>query len=107
MLEERFMSHDNSNEPFFPENTTIPFDIIELPADEAVGNTHSYFEDGDDPDEQLKLPQSIVEIVSNLNTIQHSGCIIFEALESNLKIHNFFSSLTSHSNTLSLAYYSN
>lgn len=86
------VSRARADEPFIlPSDTAIPFDISQLMADEAVGNTHSYFEDGDDPDEQLKLPQEIVNTVAKLNTIQHSGCIIFEVLENNLKIHNYFS----------------
>ena len=55
--------------------------------------THSYFEDGDDPDELLKLPQDIIETIVQLNSIHHTGCIIFEALPKHLKIHNYYTLL--------------
>lgn len=51
---------------------------------------HSYFEDGEDPDELLKLPVEIMAEIAALNTIHHTGVIIFEALENHLKIHNYY-----------------
>lgn len=51
---------------------------------------HSYFEDGEDPDELLKLPSEIMDEIKALNTIHHTGVIIFEALDTHLKIHNYY-----------------
>ncbi len=86
------VSRNTSAEPFVVDaDITLPFGVEALAVDEAVGEMHSYFEDGDDPDEQLQLPESIVNVVAELNGIQHSGCIIFEVLETHLKIHNYFS----------------
>ena len=51
---------------------------------------HSYFEDGKDPDELLTLPDSIMAVIQRLNVIHHTGCIVFEALETHLKIHNYY-----------------
>jgi non-specific serine/threonine protein kinase len=51
---------------------------------------HSYFEDGEDPDELLKLPVEIMNEIMALNTIHHTGVIIFEALDNHLKIHNYY-----------------
>ena len=48
---------------------------------------HSYFEDGKDPDEQLKLPDGVLHCMIELNQIHHTGCIIFESLPERLKIH--------------------
>ena len=47
-----------------------------------------YFEDGDDPDEQLKLPKIIRQTIEKMNDIQHAGGIIFEVYEEHLKIHS-------------------
>ena len=54
---------------------------------------HSYFEDGSDPDEMLHLPESIMQVLARMNQIHHTGCIIFEAVEQDLKIHNYLSLL--------------
>ena len=56
---------------------------------------HSYFEDGSDPDEMLDLPEAIMKVLSRMNQIHHTGCIIFEAVEQDLKIHNYLSLLDS------------
>jgi non-specific serine/threonine protein kinase len=53
-------------------------------------NRHSYFEDGRDPDEQLKLPAEIICCVEQLNEIHHTGCIIFESLPDDLRIHSYY-----------------
>ena len=79
-----------------------PEDPFIVPADMHIGfilanhqiadkrsQQHSYFEDGVDPDEYLQLPQAILLLIQQLNEIHHSGCIIFEALPTHLKIHNF------------------
>ncbi|MCV6613406.1 MAG: phosphotransferase [Cellvibrionaceae bacterium] len=72
----------------------IPFDI----SDEAEGldrqsRLHSYFEDGDDPDEMLVLPDAIMDVLTRMNQLHHSGCIIFESVELDLKIHNYLNLL--------------
>ena len=56
---------------------------------------HSYFEDGSDPDEMLHLPEAIMKVLSRMNQIHHTGCIIFEAVEQDLKIHNYLTLLDS------------
>ena len=50
---------------------------------------HSYFEDGKDPDEYLYLPDELMAVLSQLNLIHHTGCIIFEVLPHHLKIHSY------------------
>ena len=50
---------------------------------------HSYFEDGEDPDELLKLPEPLLQRLRLLNNIHHTGCIIFEALPKHLKVHSY------------------
>ena len=57
---------------------------------EDSSRIHSYFEDGEDPDELLRLPPSLMALLAQLNTIHHTGCIIFEALPTHLKIHNYY-----------------
>ncbi|HAU94256.1 MAG TPA: serine/threonine protein kinase, partial [Alteromonas sp.] len=56
----------------------------------SESRVHSYFEDGDDPDEFLALPPQIMQAIKALNAIHHTGCIIFEALEKHLKIHSYY-----------------
>ena len=51
---------------------------------------HSYFEDGEDPEELLELPQIIRHEIEKLNDIRHTGCIIFESLPTHLKIHSYY-----------------
>ncbi|MBN7797599.1 protein kinase domain-containing protein [Parahaliea mediterranea] len=67
----------------------IPYEVSELPPEGTGSKLHSYFEDGDDPDEMLELPRPILDQLAVLNTISHTGCIIFESLEFDLKIHNY------------------
>jgi non-specific serine/threonine protein kinase len=57
---------------------------------EEESRTHSYFEDGEDPDELLQLPQSLRDVITRLNDIHHTGCIIFEALTLHLKVHSYY-----------------
>jgi non-specific serine/threonine protein kinase len=83
---------ENSN--FMPEvGMRIPYELsrISLPEDES--RMHSYFEDGDDPDELLALPAELLTIIRQLNSIHHTGCIIFEALPTHLKIHSYYTLL--------------
>lgn len=67
----------------------IPYEVSELPPAGTGSKLHSYFEDGDDPDEMLELPQPILEQLAIMNSISHTGCIIFESLDFDLKIHNY------------------
>lgn len=71
----------------------IPFDSSDAPMPEDETRLHSYFEDGSDPDEMLQLPASIMRLLTTMNKIQHTGCIIFEAVEQDLKIHNYLTLL--------------
>jgi non-specific serine/threonine protein kinase len=71
----------------------IPFDCSDAPLPEDETRLHSYFEDGSDPDEMLELPNSIMQLLTSMNQIQHTGCIIFEAVEKDLKIHNYLTLL--------------
>jgi len=73
--------------------TTLSFDVYERPHIDDESRLHSYFEDEKDPDEQLNLPDEMMETLAQLNLIHHTGCIIFESLEKNLKIHNYLSLL--------------
>ncbi|MDF2177543.1 phosphotransferase [Aliiglaciecola sp. CAU 1673] len=82
------------DEPFLPaEKMRIPYDVSPMSVIEDRSRMHSYFEDGDDPDELLKLPQSILDIIAELNGIHHTGCIIFEALPLHLKVHSYYTLL--------------
>ena len=54
---------------------------------------HSCFEDGSDPYEMLHLPGSIMQVLARMNQIHHTGCSIFEAVEQDLKIHNYLTLL--------------
>ena len=71
----------------------IPFDCSDAPLPEDETRLHSYFEDGSDPDEMLQLPNPIMQLLTSMNQIQHTGCIIFEAVEKDLKIHNYLTLL--------------
>ena len=76
--------------PFVVANDqSISFDISDVPETDE-NKQHSYFEDGDDPDEKLVLPAQIMEHIIALNDIRHTGCIIFEVLPKHLKIHNYY-----------------
>lgn len=72
---------------------TIPFDLSPQLEFEQESRLHSYFEDGDDPDEMLILPTEIMVVLGHMNTLHHTGCIIFESVEDDLKIHNYLSLL--------------
>jgi non-specific serine/threonine protein kinase len=67
----------------------LPFEIGDVPNLEDKSRLHSYFEDGKDPDENLELPAEIMAELERLNLIHHTGCIIFEALPTHLKIHSY------------------
>ena len=77
--------------PFVPpEKCHITFEVSRVSVTEDSSRIHSYFEDGEDPDELLRLPPSLMALLAQLNTIHHTGCIIFEALPTHLKIHNYY-----------------
>lgn len=71
-------------------STTIPYEKSSVSLSASESRVHSYFEDGEDPDEFLALPEQIMQAIKALNTIHHTGCIIFEALENHLKIHSYY-----------------
>lgn len=85
---------ENENDRF-KANTDerIVFETSKLSLTEDESRMHSYFEDGEDPDELLKLPLSMLSVIKKLNSIHHTGCIIFEALPKHLKIHNYYTLL--------------
>lgn len=70
-------------------NLQLPFEVGDVPTLEDKSRLHSYFEDGKDPDENLELPSEIMEELTRINQIHHTGCIIFEALPNHLKIHSY------------------
>ncbi|MEL4483085.1 protein kinase [Shewanella algae] len=67
----------------------LPFEVGDVPTLEDQSRLHSYFEDGRDPDENLELPAEIMTELGWLNQIHHTGCIIFEALPTHMKIHSY------------------
>ncbi|MBN4055594.1 phosphotransferase [bacterium AH-315-K03] len=67
----------------------IPFELSSTQVLESESLQHSYFEDGDDPDEMLILPERIMKNLAVMNDIHHTGCIIFESVQQELKIHNY------------------
>jgi non-specific serine/threonine protein kinase len=96
------IERENAQQKFYVDSDVqIPFDVSELmPSEDSSTNNadnktrlHSYFEDGSDPDEMLQLPESIMQILATMNQIHHTGCIIFEAVEKDLKIHNYLTLL--------------
>lgn len=90
----KHIDRDNLSDPFIPDEATkLSFNIYERPLIDDESRLHSYFEDEKDPDEQLNLPDEMMETLAQLNLIHHTGCIIFESLEKNLKIHNYLSLL--------------
>lgn len=74
-----------------PMDLTIPYELSTRSMQTARQNsTHSYFEDGEDPDENLVLPEGIMAAIAKMNTIHHTGCIIFEVKDNYLKIHTYY-----------------
>jgi len=94
MFDARVTQHverTDAAEPFVPApDLRIPFDVHPAPVSEDGTRNHSYFEDGDDPDELLELPAAIMDEIVFLNDIRHTGLIIFEAMPTHLKIHNYY-----------------
>jgi non-specific serine/threonine protein kinase len=92
------IERNSANEAFVvPHGMQLPFSIANHHVADQRSQQHSYFEDGVDPDEYLQLPQAILLLIEQLNDIHHSGCIIFEALPTHLKIHNFLQLLDAQS----------
>lgn len=84
----------NADCPYLPSALeTLEFSINDRPQIDDASRLHSYFEDEKDPDELLVLPDEMMEILAQMNLVHHTGCIIFEALEKDLKIHNYLSLL--------------
>lgn len=76
-----------------PAGLRIAYELNKISLTEYESRMHSYFEDGDDPDELLTLPDPLMAIIRQLNSIHHTGCIIFESLPTHLKIHSYFTLL--------------
>jgi non-specific serine/threonine protein kinase len=84
------ISRDNTELPFVvPEGTALKYELGQSQL-EDLSAQHSYFEDGKDPDEQLVLPDDIMDDLAALNLIRHTGCIIFEVTPLYMKIHNYY-----------------
>lgn len=83
------IERDEPEQPFVaPPDMRLPYQVSSAPEVEDRSRVHSYFEDGPDPEEFLVLPQTIIKSLEALNTIRHTGMIIFEALPRHLKIHS-------------------
>ena len=88
------IEREDENTPFVPSSDMcIPYELNKVSVQEDQSRMHSYFEDGDDPDELLTLPDDLMTIIHQLNGIHHTGCIIFEALPKHLKIHSYYTLL--------------
>ncbi|MBU0914033.1 MAG: protein kinase [Gammaproteobacteria bacterium] len=84
------IARDSTDQPFVvPEGTALKYELGQSQLDDRSAQ-HSYFEDGKDPDEQLVLPDSIMDDLAALNLIRHTGCIIFEVTPLYMKIHNYY-----------------
>ena len=84
------VERSNENKPFEAQaEQFIAFEVSDVPELDDITRLHSYFEDGKDPDEYLHLPEELMVVLSRLNLIHHTGCIIFEVLPTHLKIHSY------------------
>lgn len=85
------ISRSTITEPFIPApDAAIPYQLAPVLSSEDASKQHSYFEDGKDPDEQLVLPDAIMDDIARLNLIRHTGCIIFEVTPLYMKIHSYY-----------------
>lgn len=85
------IERDEPDQPFrVSPDMRLHYEVSAVPEVEDETRVHSYFEDGPDPEEFLVLPQSIINALEALNTIHHTGMIIFEALPRHLKIHSHY-----------------
>ncbi|MBQ0832380.1 protein kinase [Marinobacter sp.] len=83
------IEREEPDQPFIaPPEMRLPYQVSSAPEVEDRSRVHSYFEDGPDPEEFLVLPQTIITSLEALNSIRHTGMIIFEALPLHLKIHS-------------------
>ncbi|WJG07669.1 protein kinase [Aliiglaciecola sp. LCG003] len=88
------LERDSEEQPFIPGvEMQIPYEVSKVSITEDQSRNHSYFEDGEDPDELLALPSGLMSIIRQLNSIHHTGCMIFEALPTHLKIHSYYTLL--------------
>jgi non-specific serine/threonine protein kinase len=85
------ISRDSTEQPFVvPADAEIPYQAAPVLSQEDASKQHSYFEDGKDPDEQLVLPEAIMDDIARLNLIRHTGCIIFEVTPLYMKVHSYY-----------------
>ena len=85
------IDREQASDPFVPTpEMALPYEVSAAPELEDESRVHSYFEDGPDPDEFLQLPEEIMVLLKHLNTIHHTGLIIFESLSNHLKIHSYY-----------------
>ena len=86
------LDRKDPNQQFLPKpDTRLAYEKAKISSTvEKPERMHSYFEDGQDPDELLTLPDSIIDDLERLNVIHHTGCIIFEVFETHMKIHNYY-----------------
>lgn len=85
------ISRHSTAQPFIPAaDAAIPYQLAPVLSSEDASKQHSYFEDGKDPDEQLVLPDAIMDDIARLNLIRHTGCIIFEVSSLYMKIHSYY-----------------
>ncbi|GLR62827.1 protein kinase domain-containing protein [Marinospirillum insulare] len=87
----RHLERNNENQPFLPpKDWHLPYEVLPTPATDDQSYSHSYFEDGEDPDELLRLPEAILSAIARMNQLRHTGLIIFEALPTHLKVHSYY-----------------
>lgn len=85
------LDRDSEEQSFIPApGMRIPYEKSPVSTMDDESRMHSYFEDGEDPDELLTLPKSILTVIRRLNEIHHTGCIIFESLSTHMKIHSYY-----------------
>ncbi|HET8848808.1 MAG TPA: protein kinase [Marinobacter sp.] len=85
------IDRDDPDQPFIvAQGMTLHYEVSAAPEMEDESRVHSYFEDGPDPEEFLVLPATIIHALETLNSIHHTGMIIFEALPRHLKIHSHY-----------------
>ncbi|MDX3774758.1 serine/threonine protein kinase [Chromatiaceae bacterium AAb-1] len=94
-------SRESTSQPFCAtDDMQIPYQLAPVLSNEDASKQHSYFEDGKDPDEQLVLPDAIMDDIARLNLIRHTGCIIFEVTPLYMKIHSYYRLLDPAAETL-------
>ncbi|KKO46734.1 serine/threonine protein kinase [Arsukibacterium ikkense] len=85
------ISRESTTVPFeVPEQARIHYQLASVLSQEDASKQHSYFEDGKDPDEQLVLPDAIMDDIARLNLLRHTGCIIFEVTPLYMKVHSYY-----------------